>query len=102
MQKDGKMLAAVLLHWGALDRAERAEHAAIARLGTQQCVARTALVERDSGVSLHRFALCESALGARQQRLKNWRAHCAYFLAARFLGLAATCGLGGVLSSVRN
>lgn len=67
--------ASLLLYRWALDRPERAEHAAIARFGAQQYLAVGALVEELAGIDGHGLALGKSALRARENGLVNNTVH---------------------------
>lgn len=65
----------LLLDRRAFYRTERAEHTAVARLGTQQRFAVTALVVKLTGVHGHGFLFLETAMRASQYGLKNNGAH---------------------------
>ena len=63
--------AALLLDGGTLHRAKGTEHAAVARLGTQQGLAVAALVVELAGVRGHGLLLGKAAVGTNQDRFKN-------------------------------
>ena len=62
---------ALFLNRRALHRAERAEHAAVTRLGAQQNLAGAALVEEQAGVRGHRLLRGEAAVRACEQRFED-------------------------------
>lgn len=67
--------AALLLDGGTLRRAKGTEHAAVARLGTQQGLAVAALVVELASIRRHGLQFGEAAMRANQDRLKNNGAH---------------------------
>src|SRR5216684_326886 len=67
---------ALRLHRRAFDRAEGAEHAAVARIRPEQRAAARAFVVELAGVGRHRLGLGEAALRAGQHRFEDRRAHC--------------------------
>jgi hypothetical protein len=67
--------ATPLLHRGALHRAKRAKHAAIAGIGAQQGSAVAALVKVLAGIRGHGFLLREAAVRTSQHRFENIGTH---------------------------
>ena len=81
---------ALLLDRRTLLRTERTEHAAVAWLGAQQCLAVTALVVELAGVCWHDFLLSETAVRAGQNGLKDYIVHCVVINPALLSGAAET------------
>ena len=53
------------------DRAERAEHAAVAVLGAQPRTAFPTVIKKSAGIDRHVFALREAAMRTGDDRMKN-------------------------------
>jgi hypothetical protein len=75
-QKDRLTAASALrLNWRTLDRTKRAKHAAVTRVGTQQSLAFTALIEELAGICGHGFLLGKTAVRTGQHGLEDSGAH---------------------------
>ena len=67
--------AALLLDRRTRYRPERAEHTAVADLGTQECPARRAFVEEQAGIGRHRLRPGKAAMRTGQHRFENDGSH---------------------------